>query len=98
MKRFRYKARDSSGNMATGEVEAASHEAAARLLRKKDLVVISIKLNRGFLNFGVGVGERITLPDLSTITRQLSTMINSGLPLTESLLILRSQQKEFPKK
>ena len=98
MKRFRYKARDSSGNMATGEVEAASHEAAARLLRKKDLVVISIKLNRGFLNFGVGVGERITLPDLSTITRQLSTMINSGLPLTESLLILRSQAKGVSQK
>ncbi len=36
---------------------------------------------------------RVTLTDISTFTRQLSTMINAGLPLTEALVLLKSQGK-----
>ncbi|HCC08546.1 TPA: hypothetical protein DEP81_00980 [Candidatus Woesebacteria bacterium] len=38
--------------------------------------------------------EKITGSDVATFTRQLSTMINAGLPITEGLLILRSQSKK----
>ena len=35
----------------------------------------------------------MTNSDVTSVTRQLATMINAGLPLTEALVILRSQSK-----
>ncbi len=94
MKRYRYKAKDEKGVLVTGEVEATTSEQAAKLIRKRGLIVISIDEKGGF--FGNPIkkfGERITIADIATFTRQFSTMINSGLPMTEALLILRSQAK-----
>jgi type IV pilus assembly protein PilC len=92
MKRFNYKAKDKAGRLTTGEVEAASIDHAAKLVRNKGLVVISIKpkIDSPF-DLVRRLRERITPSDVATFTRQLSTMINAGLPITESLLILRSQ-------
>ena len=92
MKRFNYKAKDKAGRLTTGEVEAASLEHAAKLVRNKGLVVIAItpKIDSPF-DLIRRLRERITPSDVATFTRQLSTMINAGLPITEALLILRSQ-------
>lgn len=94
MKRFNYKAKDKDGRLVTGEVEAASPNEAARLVKGKGLYVISItpKIDSPF-TLVRRLKERITTRDVATFTRQLSTMINAGLPITESLLILRSQSK-----
>lgn len=94
MKRFFYKAKDSSARMISGEVEAPSLDEAARLVKSRGLYVISItpKIDSPLAlirNFR----DRITPSDVATFTRQLSTMINAGLPITEGLLILRSQSK-----
>jgi type IV pilus assembly protein PilC len=94
MKRFNYKAKDKAGKLVTGEVEAASANEAARLVRGKGFYVISItpKIDSPF-EIIRRIRERITARDVATFTRQLSTMINAGLPITEALLILRSQSK-----
>jgi type IV pilus assembly protein PilC len=94
MKRFNYKAKDSLGRVVTGEVEAPDIHQAARLVKGKSLYVISItaKIDSPF-SIIRRLRERITPSDVSTFTRQLSTMINAGLPITEALLILRSQSK-----
>ena len=94
MKRFYYKAKDSIARVVSGEVEAVSLEEAARLVKSKGLYVIAItpKIDSPLAlirNFR----DRITPSDIATFTRQLSTMINAGLPITEGLLILRSQSK-----
>lgn len=94
MKRFNYKAKDKAGKLVTGEVEAGNLSDAAKLVRGKGFYVISITLKIDspmalLKNFR----ERITPRDVTTFTRQLSTMINAGLPITEALLILRSQSK-----
>jgi type IV pilus assembly protein PilC len=94
VKRFYYKAKDKAGKTITGEVEAPADVDAARILRKKNLVVFSIKPAFGnplfiFRKFR----ERVSPQDVATFTRQLATMINAGLPITDSLLILRSQTK-----
>lgn len=94
MKRFYYKAKDAGARMITGEVEAVSLEEAAKLVKSKGLYVIAItpKIDSPLAllrNFR----DRITPGDIATFTRQLSTMINAGLPITEGLLILRSQSK-----
>lgn len=94
MKRFNYKAKDKDGRLVTGEVEAGDARDAARLVKGKGLYVISISVKiDNPLSFIKRFQERITTSDVSTFTRQLSTMINSGLPITEALLILRSQSK-----
>ena len=95
MKRFNYKAKDSAGRIIKGEVEAASVDAAAKLVRSKGFFVISInpKIDSPFSLFR-RMREKITGSDVANFTRQLSTMINAGLPITEALLILRSQTKK----
>ena len=80
--------------MVTGEVEASTPEHAAKLVRKQGLVVISIASKSNFnINIIKAFSERITSGDVTTFTRQLATMINAGLPLTEALSILRTQSK-----
>lgn len=94
MKRFYYKAKDNKGSLVTGEVEATSESYAAKLVRQRGLILISIKLKRGSpLSFLKSFRERITTGDIATFTRQLATMVNAGLPITEALVILRSQTK-----
>ncbi len=94
MKRFLYKAKDIEGRLVVGEVEAATPNDAARLIRGKKLFVISLKAKVDSpFDLIKRLRERITPSDVATFTRQLSTMINAGLPITEALLILRSQSK-----
>lgn len=94
MNRFNYKAKDKDGRLVTGEVEAGTLDEAARLVRSKGLYIISLnpKIDSP-LNLIKRMKDRVTPSDVSTFTRQLSTMINAGLPITEALLILRSQSK-----
>jgi type IV pilus assembly protein PilC len=94
MKRYTFKAKDKSGKVVTGEVEASNESQAARLVRGKGLLVLSIKKAvENPLNLIKKFKDRITTNDVATFTRQFSTMVAAGLPITESLLILKSQAK-----
>lgn len=75
-----------------GEVEAANPSAAAKLVKSRGLYVISItpKLDSPF-EIVRRLRDRVTTGDITTFTRQLSTMITAGLPITEAILILRTQ-------
>ena len=78
----------------TGEVEASSASYAAKLVSQKKLFVINIKeKSADLLSLITNFRSRITDNDVSTFTRQVSTMINAGLPITEALSILRTQSK-----
>jgi len=92
MKRFKYKARSSTGEMVKGEVEASNDKTAAKLLKQKGYVIISI-IPKQDLVFDITkrFKDRVTTKDVVNFTRQLATMMNAGLPITESLLILRNQ-------
>ncbi|MBU0569805.1 type II secretion system F family protein [Patescibacteria group bacterium] len=94
MKRYNYKAKDKSGKLIKGEVEASSESAAAKLVRSKGFVVLSIKQSfESPFKIIKKLKERITPGDVATFTRQFATMVNAGLPITEALLILRAQAK-----
>lgn len=94
MKRYNYKAKDRSGKLIKGEVEATSESAAAKLVRSKNLLVLSIKpAYESPFSVIRKLKDRITPADVATFTRQFATMVGAGLPITESLLILRSQSK-----
>lgn len=92
--RYRYKAKDQSGQPVTGEVEALTTEVAAKLIRQKGLFPISIVILRESpFAFITKIRSRVSYGDVAVFTRQLATMVNAGLPLTEALLILRTQAK-----
>jgi type IV pilus assembly protein PilC len=94
MKRFTFKAKDKNGRLVTGEVEATSESHAAKLVRSKGLLVLSIKQSfESPFAFIRKFKDRITSSDVATFTRQFATMVAAGLPITESLLILKSQSK-----
>lgn len=94
MKRYYYKAKDGSGKTITGEVEAQSEGEAAKLVRKKNLIPFFIRAaSDNPLAFLKKLKEKVSISEVATFTRQLSTMMNAGLPITDALLILRSQTK-----
>lgn len=95
MKRFIYTARNKKGEIVTGEVEAQDAAAAAKLVKGKDLVVVSIKPKRAdIMAMITSFRQRVTPGQVASFTRQFATMINAGLPVTESLAILRLQSQE----
>lgn len=94
MKRFNYRVKDKTGKIVTGEVEAPNANEAAKLVRKEELVVISIKskIDNPLLVLK-RLTDRVSAGEVAIFTRQFATMINAGLAVTDSLLILRNQTK-----
>ncbi len=90
---FNYKARDETGRVVTGLVEAPSEQGAARLLREKQLFVVGLSQTKQRMSFENVLMrfKRVGFSDVVNFTRQLATMVTAGLSLPESLTILRAQ-------
>lgn len=94
MKRYYYKAKDGAGKTVIGEVEAGGENDAAKLVRKKNLIPFYIRASSDSpLSFLKRFREKVPISEVAQFTRQLSTMMNAGLPITDALMILRSQTK-----
>ncbi|HCM52001.1 TPA: pilus assembly protein PilC [Candidatus Saccharibacteria bacterium] len=90
MQSFTYTARNlRTGEKITADVEAENEAAAARLLTERGLAPLEIvpKKDEGLrLLF-----NRIPAKHMVIFSRQLSTLVNSGLPLVQSLDAVRGQ-------
>src|SRR3989344_3068789 len=93
MNKYRYKARDRAGNVVTGEVEATSESSAAKLVRERGYILVDLKKGSTLFASLNNIKSNISRGDVAAFTRQLSTMINAGLPVDESLSILKLQSK-----
>ncbi len=90
---FIYKAKDIQGNDHQGNIQSADIRLAAAMLRKKRLIVISITAKGATaIKFLDRIINRVTFSELVVITRQLATMVSSGLVLSEAIDILEEQQ------
>lgn len=87
-----YKAADKTGKISQGTLEAKGIEEAANYLRSKEMVPIKIEAEESnpwkSLPF---LKNKIKSSDLVLFTRQLSSMLSSGLTLMRSLDILKDQ-------
>ncbi len=94
MKYF-YQARSKEGKIETGTVEASSKEAAALLLQKYNIFVTSIKEQSPLLlrTENISFLNKISGKDLAIFSRQLSVMVQSRVPITQSLKSLAVQAK-----
>jgi len=81
------------GKIEKGEMEAPSRSAVLARLRGMQISPIpeKIKEKSSILDFNITFGG-IPTRDLVVFTRQLSTMIDAGLPLVRSLEVIREQQ------
>jgi type IV pilus assembly protein PilC len=94
MAEYSYKARDAAGHLKTGEISAATEEAAAEMLTEHQLILtkLEIKSERSFdVSQLVNKLNRVGTKDRVIFTRQLGTMIKSGLPIVQALNILAEQ-------
>lgn len=91
MPTFTYSARSATGAIQTGEIELPSRDEVNRYLARQRLIPIKVaeKKKQLELSFGSGIKTR----DIVIFTRQFATMINSGLPLVQSLDILAKQSE-----
>lgn len=96
---FKYTARDPASNQVVkAEVEADSEAAATKLIKAEGLVPLEIKSTQ---TSDVGIGRfrnHIKSRDKVLFSRQLSTLINAGLPLIQSLRSVGAQSTSKPLK
>jgi type IV pilus assembly protein PilC len=92
---YDYRVRDRSGAMRSGQMDATSTSAAAKALREKGWVPLQIAEHRvGAFDREVkipGLGKRVKTKEVAVLSRQLATMINSGLTLVRALIVLEEQ-------
>jgi type IV pilus assembly protein PilC len=94
--KFEYSATGDDQKQHSGVLEAANEDAARSVLirlRLKPIMIRKIEKKKGeitipFLSKG---GGRVKSRDLVIFTRQLSTMINAGVPLVRSLATMQNQ-------
>jgi type IV pilus assembly protein PilC len=89
---FTYTARNNTGDIMSGEREGKSRDEVVNFLRTQRLTPVKIEekaKKEGGFTLGTGIQTR----DVVIFTRQFATMINSGLPLVQSLDILKNQSE-----
>src|SRR5205807_5228734 len=90
---FAFKALDLSGVSTRGELEADDKQAVASQLRSKGLIVLDIEEHKSAADVGELLGrfKRVKANELTVMTRQLSTMVSSGMSLLRALYVLEEQ-------
>src|SRR5215211_970506 len=92
MASYAFKALDLAGASTKGEMEAGDKQAVAAQLRSKGLIVVDIE-ERVPASAGdiLARFKRVKADELVIATRQLSTMVNSGMSLLRSLYVIEEQ-------
>jgi type IV pilus assembly protein PilC len=92
---FAYRGRNGDGKVVKGRIDAPGEAAVASRLRTMGISPISIEesaeatgLNR---EINIGFGSGVKLKDLAIMSRQMATMIGSGLSILRTLNIIAEQ-------
>lgn len=96
---FDYKAIDKNGREQRGLIEGDNARQVRQSLRERGLLPVDVSeiTQEGPRRARrIGVSKSITANDLALVTRQLATLVRSGLPLEEALKAV-SEQNDRPK-
>jgi len=96
IKSWNYTSRNQSGKLIKGRLEAPSETAVRGRLQSMGLSPLSVEEGKAGTGLGRDISLRgfekgVDLKSLAVASRQLSTMISSGLPLLRALHILADQ-------
>ena len=87
MARFKYVAKDMSGKVHKGTVEAASENALTQQLREENLYLVEAKDLNGAKKY-----KKLKAKQLAAFCRELSTLLASGVTLVRALDIISEQE------
>lgn len=91
---FTYEARDAAtGKKVKSTVQADSERAAAKLIREQGLSPLSVKQDDSGTK---GIFNKVKTKDRILFARQLSTLINAGIPLVQGLRMTQKQSASKP--
>ena len=79
---YDWQGKDRAGKVIRGEMRAGGEAVVNSTLRRQGIVVTSIKKRR------MKRGKKITQKDITLFTRQLATMLRSGVPMLQSFDIV----------
>ena len=88
---FNYKAVDASGIPSTGEIVGATKDAVTEELKARGLTVMDLKEKKSGLQAEITLIKRVKAQELTIMTRQLATMIASGMTLLRAFYVLEEQ-------
>src|SRR3954452_15653819 len=88
---FTYKAVDGAGVPSKGELKGASKDAVKEQLTKQGLKVMELTQKKSAINADITLFQRVKAAELTVMTRQLATMITSGMTLLRAFYVLEDQ-------
>jgi type IV pilus assembly protein PilC len=88
---YAFRAVDATGAKVKGQVDAASPAAVVELLRTRGLIALEVNLKGKSMQLSLDRFARIKLDEIAMMSRQLATMISSGLSLLRALMVLEVQ-------
>jgi len=93
MQSFKYQARDpATGKKINAQIQAANIQSVASIVKRQGLTLIDVTPVSGDGNSLLGrITHRIGSKDKVLFSRQLSTLINAGLPIVQSLRNVSAQ-------
>jgi type IV pilus assembly protein PilC len=96
---YQYTARDpATGRHIKAEVQADSEQSAAKLIHDEGLTPLEISLSHANSSLIKRWTDRVRTKDKVLFSRQLSTLINAGLPLVQALRNTAAQTTSKPLK
>jgi general secretion pathway protein F len=97
---FEYTAVDRGGRQHKGVLEGDTPRQVRQLLRERGMLPLAVsevmERERRSRRTSFSLGRGMSAADLALVTRQLATLLRSGMPLEESLLAV-GQQAEKPR-
>ncbi|MBI3011843.1 MAG: type II secretion system F family protein [Candidatus Omnitrophica bacterium] len=95
MPTFAYVVKDKAGATHTGTLESKSRKALIEQLWKQEFVVLSIDERQTGAAFLSQVGQPKVKPEqIVVFSRQLATMVDSGIPIAQALDVLGEQMDD----
>lgn len=91
MSTYTFKAMDIAGAAMRGQVEAETKQAVSDQLKARNLIVLDVVEKHASREINLTVFERIKLGDLAVLSRQLATMVSSGMTILRALFVLEEQ-------
>ncbi|MCP1726121.1 type IV pilus assembly protein PilC [Natronospira proteinivora] len=84
--KFKWEGTDAKGKKVSGTITGPSEAIAKQQVRKKGIAPTKVRRESAFAN--MGKGKKITPGDISIFSRQMATMMSSGVPLVQSFEII----------
>ena len=91
MSTYVFKAMDLAGVKARGEIDADSKEAVSNQLKSRGMIVLDIADKHASREIELSFLKTVKAGELAVFSRQLATMISSGLSILRALYVLEEQ-------